>query len=260
MAECGLSYTVVAIMGPQSSGKSTLLNNLFHINFREIDAYRGRSQTTNGIWMARCVGIEPCTIIMDLRLTALEYLVFKEELVGHASSPRPNRSSSIGNEVQFLNRHLSSNMFRNKDCMEPPLDFLRMHKHDGHVMMLNDQINSMARLQSPLTKEEDYLSKIASDTAYSEFQYKLQGMGFERGWGNDAERVLEMLRDASSKISAELQGSPDLIIGNYSDGNLIASLLSYKMGVIHCIIAHALEKTKYPDSDLYWQKFDEKYH
>ncbi|GJV28422.1 root hair defective 3-like protein, partial [Tanacetum coccineum] len=65
----GLSYTVVAIMGPQSSGKSTLLNNLFHTNFREMDAYRGRSQTTKGIWMARCVGIEPCTIVMDLEGT-----------------------------------------------------------------------------------------------------------------------------------------------------------------------------------------------
>ncbi|PWA59660.1 RHD3/Sey1, P-loop containing nucleoside triphosphate hydrolase [Artemisia annua] len=69
MAECGLSYAVVAIMGPQSSGKSTLLNNLFHTNFREMDAYRGRSQTTKGIWMARCVGIEPCTIVMDLEGT-----------------------------------------------------------------------------------------------------------------------------------------------------------------------------------------------
>ncbi|XP_076937885.1 protein ROOT HAIR DEFECTIVE 3-like isoform X2 [Bidens hawaiensis] len=69
MVECGLSYAVVAIMGPQSSGKSTLLNNLFHTNFKEMDAYRGRSQTTKGIWMARCVGIEPCTIVMDLEGT-----------------------------------------------------------------------------------------------------------------------------------------------------------------------------------------------
>ncbi|KAI3806833.1 hypothetical protein L1987_22748 [Smallanthus sonchifolius] len=69
LAECGLSYAVVAIMGPQSSGKSTLLNNLFHTNFKEMDAYRGRSQTTKGIWMARCVGIEPCTIVMDLEGT-----------------------------------------------------------------------------------------------------------------------------------------------------------------------------------------------
>lgn len=66
LAECGLSYAVVAIMGPQSSGKSTLLNNLFGTNFREMDALRGRSQTTKGIWMAHCVGIEPCTLVMDL--------------------------------------------------------------------------------------------------------------------------------------------------------------------------------------------------
>ncbi|XP_043702768.1 protein ROOT HAIR DEFECTIVE 3 homolog 2-like [Telopea speciosissima] len=69
VAECGLSYAVVAIMGPQSSGKSTLLNHLFHTNFREMDAFRGRSQTTKGIWMAKCVGIEPCTIAMDLEGT-----------------------------------------------------------------------------------------------------------------------------------------------------------------------------------------------
>ncbi|KVI05883.1 hypothetical protein Ccrd_015768, partial [Cynara cardunculus var. scolymus] len=41
LAECGLSYAVVAIMGPQSSG----------------------------IWIARCAGIEPCTIVMDLEGT-----------------------------------------------------------------------------------------------------------------------------------------------------------------------------------------------
>ncbi|CAL1402357.1 unnamed protein product [Linum trigynum] len=69
LSECGLSYAVVAIMGPQSSGKSTLMNHLFHTNFREMDAFRGRGQTTKGIWMAKCVGIEPFTIGMDLEGT-----------------------------------------------------------------------------------------------------------------------------------------------------------------------------------------------
>ncbi|KAK7303534.1 hypothetical protein RJT34_14441 [Clitoria ternatea] len=69
LASCGLSYAVVAIMGPQSSGKSTLMNHLFHTSFREMDAFRGRSQTTKGIWIAKCVGIEPCTIAMDLEGT-----------------------------------------------------------------------------------------------------------------------------------------------------------------------------------------------
>ncbi|XP_071689855.1 sucrose synthase 2-like isoform X2 [Rutidosis leptorrhynchoides] len=366
-----------------------------------------------GVWEFLRVNVDELSVE---QLNVAEYLVFKEELVDgqskdhfvlevdlepfNATFPRMSRSSSIGNGVQFLNRHLSSIMFRNKDCMEPFLDFLRAHKHKGYAMMLNDRIQSMSRLESSLAKAEDYLSKLPPDTAYSEFEYVLQGMGFERGWGNNAERVLSMMHllsdilqapdpsilekflgkipmifnvvilsvhgyfgqanvlglpdtggqvvyildqvrslenemllklrqqgldikpkilivtrlipnakgtscnqrlervsgteythilrvpfrtekgilrkwisrfdiwpylekfteDAASEISAELQGVPDLIIGNYSDGNLVASLLSYKLGVTQCNIAHALEKTKYPDSDLYWKKFDEKYH
>ncbi|KAG6785079.1 hypothetical protein POTOM_010802 [Populus tomentosa] len=381
-------------------------------------------------------------------LTVSEYLRFKEELVDgpsndpyvleldfepfNAGFPRPTRSSSIGNGVQFLNRHLSSNMFRNKDTLEPLLDFLRVHKYKGHALMLNDRIKSVSRLQSALLKAEEYISKLPSETLYTEFEYTFQGMGFERGWGDTAARVLEMmhllldilqapdpstletflgrvpmvfnvvilsphgyfgqanvlglpdtggqivyildqvralenemllrmqqqgldfkpkilivtrlipdskgtscnqrlervsgtehthilrvpfrsehgilrkwisrfdvwpyletfaettyalflyyhctdaavnllplpvtiitsflLNDAASEIVAELQGIPDFIIGNYSDGNLVASLLAYKMGVTQCTIAHALEKTKYPDSDIYWKNFDDKYH
>ncbi|CAN6707331.1 unnamed protein product [Malus baccata var. baccata] len=58
LPECGLSYAV-----------STLLNHLFATNFREMDAFRGRSQTTKGIWAAKCAGIEPCTLVMDLEGT-----------------------------------------------------------------------------------------------------------------------------------------------------------------------------------------------
>ncbi|ESQ37888.1 hypothetical protein EUTSA_v10028435mg [Eutrema salsugineum] len=350
------------------------------------------------------------------QLTVSEYLRFKEELVDGPSSdpfrleldfepfnanvPRPSRSSSIGNGVQFLNRHLSSVMFRNKDCLEPLLDFLRVHRYKGHTLMLNDRIQSISRLQSQLNKAEDYISKLPQETPFSEFEYSLQGMGFEKGWGDTARRVLEMMyllsdilqapdpsslekflgivpmvfnvvilsphgyfgqanvlglpdtggqvvyildqvraletemlmrikrqglditprilivtrlipdakgttcnqrlervsgtehthilrvpfrsdkgilrkwisrfdvwpylenyaQDAASEIIGELQGVPDFIIGNYSDGNLVASLMAHKMGVTQCTIAHALEKTKYPDSDIYWKDFDEKYH
>ncbi|KAF5817823.1 putative P-loop containing nucleoside triphosphate hydrolase [Helianthus annuus] len=69
LEECGRSYAVVAVMGPQSSGKSTLLNLLFHTKFREMDASMGRNQTTQGIWIARCTRIEPCTIVMDIEGT-----------------------------------------------------------------------------------------------------------------------------------------------------------------------------------------------
>ncbi|XP_019198340.1 PREDICTED: protein ROOT HAIR DEFECTIVE 3 homolog 1-like isoform X1 [Ipomoea nil] len=69
LAQCGLSYVVVSILGPQSSGKSTLLNHLFRTNFIEMDAYHGRLKTTNGVWIAKCDGIEPCTLVMDIEGT-----------------------------------------------------------------------------------------------------------------------------------------------------------------------------------------------
>eukprot|EP00257_Ricinus_communis_P015404 XP_015573313.1 sucrose synthase 2 isoform X3 [Ricinus communis] len=318
----------------------------------------------------------------------------------NATFPRPTRSSSIGNGVQFLNRHLSSVMFRQKESLEPLLEFLRTHKHDGHALMLNDRIQNLSSLHYALARAEEHLSKFPPNTPFSEFEFDLQSMGFERGWGDRAERVSEMVHllmdilqapdpaslesflgmlpmvfnvvivsphgyfgqanvlglpdtggqivyildqvralenemvskirkqgldfvpkilivtrliphakgttcnqrlerisgtentyilrvpfrtqngilrkwisrfdvwpyletfadDASNEIAAELQGVPDLIIGNYSDGNLVASLLSYKLGITQCNIAHALEKIKYPDSDIYWRKYEDKYH
>ncbi|CAH9117465.1 unnamed protein product [Cuscuta epithymum] len=365
-----------------------------------------------GVW--EFVRVNVYDLSVD-QLTVSEYLRFKEELVNgkndsftleldfepfNASIPRPTKSSSIGNGVIFLNRHLSSIMFRNKDCLEPLLDFLRVHMHKGHVLMVNDRMTKISRLESSLAKADDYLSKLPPETPYAEFEYVLQEMGFERGWGDTAGRVKDMMHllsdilqapdpsnletflgripmvfnvvilsihgyfgqanvlglpdtggqvvyildqvraletemlqrikqqglnikpkilivtrlipdakgtscnqrmekvsgtenshilrvpfrtdngvlrkwisrfdvwpyleryaeDAASEISAEMQGVPDLIIGNYSDGNLVASLLSHKLGVTQCTIAHALEKTKYPDSDIYWKQFEEKYH
>ena len=54
MDKVGASYRNVAIIGCQSSGKSTLLNILFDTDFEELDQQnRGMAQTTKGIWVAR---------------------------------------------------------------------------------------------------------------------------------------------------------------------------------------------------------------
>ncbi|MCG7852883.1 MAG: sucrose synthase [Methanosarcinaceae archaeon] len=66
--------------------------------------------------------------------------------------------------------------------------------------------------------------------------------------------------EAETEMLAELGDRPDLIIGNYSDGNLVASLMSQHLKVTQCNIAHALEKTKYLYSDLYWRDNDAQYH
>jgi len=66
--------------------------------------------------------------------------------------------------------------------------------------------------------------------------------------------------DAERALLADLGGRPDFIIGNYSDGNLVASLMAHRLGVTQCNIAHALEKTKYKDSDLNWAALEDEHH
>ncbi|KAL2334328.1 hypothetical protein Fmac_015541 [Flemingia macrophylla] len=67
-------------------------------------------------------------------------------------------------------------------------------------------------------------------------------------------------QDATDKILDLAKGKPDLIIGNYTNGNLVAYLMASKLGVTLATISHALEKTKYEDSDAKWMEFEEKYH
>ncbi|KAG2448827.1 hypothetical protein HYH02_006178 [Chlamydomonas schloesseri] len=67
LAQCRTNYAVVAIMGPQSSGKSTLLNYVFGTDFKMMDAMEGRGQTTKGIWMSKSPKVTDTTVlVMDL--------------------------------------------------------------------------------------------------------------------------------------------------------------------------------------------------
>lgn len=62
------NYSLIAILGCQSSGKSTILNALFGTQFIMMDQTKGRQQTTRGIWMEaspKC----PELCIMDLEGT-----------------------------------------------------------------------------------------------------------------------------------------------------------------------------------------------
>jgi len=66
--------------------------------------------------------------------------------------------------------------------------------------------------------------------------------------------------DAAPQLVKHLGGHPNLAIGHYSDGNLVAFLLARHFNAIQCNIAHSLEKSRYLFSDLYWQEFEAHYH
>ncbi|XP_066337546.1 protein ROOT HAIR DEFECTIVE 3-like isoform X2 [Miscanthus floridulus] len=58
-------YTVVSIIGAQSSGKSTLMNTMFKTEFQMLNQEtQGRRATTEGIWAAVCKG--PNAIVLDI--------------------------------------------------------------------------------------------------------------------------------------------------------------------------------------------------
>jgi len=60
--------------------------------------------------------------------------------------------------------------------------------------MLNDSIQTPDSLQNVLRKAEEYLISLAPETPYSVFEHRFQEIGLERGWGDTAERVLEMIQ------------------------------------------------------------------
>lgn len=61
-------------------------------------------------------------------------------------------------------------------------------------MMLNDRIQNLNSLQHVLRKAEEYLTTVAPETPFSELALRFQEIGLERGWGDTAERALEMIQ------------------------------------------------------------------
>ncbi len=369
-----------------------------------------------GIWKYCSFNLEEN---LNYHITVSEFLAAKEQVAESSNHrdawdfeldltpfqrefPRLKEVRSIGRGVEFRNRHLSGRLFSDGDSGERSLfEFLRLHKYNGTQLMLNSSITDVGQLRKSLRKAELYLENIPRETKWNDFAKTMQEFGFEPGWGDTADRVLDtfnlltdileavspdtlekllaripmifniaiitphgyfgqknvlglpdtggqivyildqvraletemknrikqqgldiepkilivtrlipeagdttcnqriedvvdtentkILRvpfrdedgndiphwisrfkvwpyleqyaiDAEKEICEELDGQPDLIIGNYSDGNLVASLLSQRMGVTQCNIAHALEKTKYLYSALYWRENEEQYH
>ncbi|KAL5748702.1 hypothetical protein ACOSQ2_025999 [Xanthoceras sorbifolium] len=316
------------------------------------------------------------------------------------TTPHLTLSSSIGNGMNYISKFMSSNLVSNSEKAKPLVDYLLELNHRGENLMINESLGTVEKLKAALIVAEVSISELPNDTPYEEFQQRFKEWGFEKGWGNTAQKVRETMRtfsevlqapdpvkleslfsripnmfnivifsphgyfgqadvlglpdtggqvvyildqvraleeelllrikqqglgvkpqilvitrlipeaqgtkcnlevepiidakhsqilripfrtekgilpkwvsrfdvypylerfaqDAAAKVLEHMECKPDLIIGNYSDGNLVASLVAAKLGVTQGTIAHALEKTKYEDSDAKWKELDPKYH
>lgn len=68
--------------------------------------------------------------------------------------------------------------------------------------MLNDKIQNLNQFKSSLLKAEDYLLTLHPTTPYIEFEHTLQEIGFERGWGDNAERSLDTINLLLNLVNA----------------------------------------------------------
>ncbi|XP_027122896.2 sucrose synthase 7 [Coffea arabica] len=350
-------------------------------------------------------------------ITATEYLRLKEMIYDENWSkdenaleldfrafdfgiPRLALTSSVGKGISYISKFMASKFIGDPESAKPLVEYLLTLNHQGENLMINDTLNTVTKLRTALIVAEVFLSSMAKDTPYQNFEQRLKEFGFEKGWGDTAERVKETMRmlseilqapdplnveslfsrlpvifnvvifsihgyfgqsdvlglpdtggqvvyildqvkaleeellsrikqqglnvrprilvvtrlipdaqgtkcnqeiepiinakhshivrvpfqtekgvlrqwisrfdiyphlerfaqDAAEKVLELLEGKPDLIIGNYTDGNLVASLMARELGVTLGTIAHALEKTKYEDSDIKWKEFDQKHH
>ena len=152
--------------------------------------------------------------------SAQEFLQFKERLVSQSQDhdpwlleldlgpfnrefPRLREARSIGRGVEFLNRHLSSRLFKsNGEGHNLLFNFLRIHHYHGRLLMINHHIGDAEMLRQAIRDALRFLKGMDRDTPWPQFSAKLGDLGFEPGWGNTAGLVSESLQLLSDILEA----------------------------------------------------------
>jgi sucrose synthase len=152
--------------------------------------------------------------------TAQEFLQFKERLVSQSPEhdpwlleldlgpfnrdfPRLREARSIGRGVEFLNRHLSSRLFKsNGEGQNLLFEFLRIHQYQGRQLMINQLITDAEMLREAIREAIGFLKGVDVETRWQDIYPKLGGLGFEPGWGDKAALVKESLQLLSDILEA----------------------------------------------------------
>eukprot|EP01133_Synstelium_polycarpum_P007405 gene7405-8657_t len=173
----GFDYSVIAILGPQSSGKSTLLNILFNTKFAVMDSVTGRKQTTQGVWMGIANVDSPETyLILDVegtdgrergedekafeRKTSLFSLVLSSVLI-------------INMWVHDIGRYNAANIGLLKTVFELNLQlFQKKRDHDGQTPMsqlTETLLQDINQVWSELSKPKEFINSKSTDFFDFEF-------------------------------------------------------------------------------------------
>ncbi|KAL6939355.1 hypothetical protein ACO0RG_003192 [Hanseniaspora osmophila] len=197
-----VNYHVISVFGSQSSGKSTLLNNLFHTNFDTMDAQVKRQQTTKGIWLGHA---------KEVATTASEHMkpdrdLFVLDVEGSDGAERGEdqefeRKAALFalavSEVLIINMwehqvglYQGNNMELLKTVFEVNLSLFGKSKMEGHKVLLlfviRDHIgvtpieSLKASLLNELEKMWEGLSKpqgTESTTIFDFFDFEFKGIG-----------------------------------------------------------------------------------
>ncbi|GBF96697.1 sucrose synthase, partial [Raphidocelis subcapitata] len=178
-------------------------------------------------------------------MTASSYLAFKERLCDgsvdenpyqvleidmgpfNRDLPRMQMARSIGQGVQFLNRHLSAGMFSGAgpggahshahagEGKGQLFEFLRSLTHRGQSLMLSPaKLVTLGQLREALLRADKALEGYDDETEWSSVAPRLYDLGFERGWGCDVGRVRASMRLLLDIIQAPDADSLERFLGS----------------------------------------------
>jgi len=214
----GLNYHILSVLGPQSSGKSTLLNTLFSTTFPTMNSDQGRYQVTQGICAAKAKSDD--IIIFDLegndskeRSTTEDNFSFERKISLFALSI--SEILVVNMWYQDIGRYNASNLSLLKNIFELDLQLFAKHKSAKTLLvflirdypsqatpfqMLKKQISGdVDKIWRSLTKPEEFLKSEATDFFDIEFEtlphYVLQRQEFDQ----EIEHLRKRFTDSSSK-------------------------------------------------------------
>lgn len=231
--DSGVDYSVVSIMGPQSSGKSTLMNYVFGTRFDEMDALSGRQQTTRGIWLAESPKISgPRTLVMDLegsdgrergeddtsfeRQSALFALATSDILMVNMWAKDVGRESGAGKPLLKTIFQVNLKLFQpSPGARRTILMFVFRDKTKTPLEKLKETWEAdLSVMWSTLTKPEEYERSSLQDffelqyASLSNFEdrpedFMAESVMLRRRFTHDADDDESLLRNGSDKLPGQ---------------------------------------------------------